>query len=334
VFDMFKDYAEAEGLEGVLGRYDWTGVGPHQIYGAYLGRFPESLPATMTREGYTGQWHADQTLHSEEFQRQLLKLYLNAYNEKQRLVHIHIHKTAGTDLRRHLTSLFPWFHDSHTDPSQIGKTDLFKHLASVARAIDLRDAVLLTGHVPLYWYVDNGLCRYADRVFSVVREPRQIIVSYVNYILRRFYEDPACVGQDTKDWFQTLQLERLPVDLDSGDVLAFAGRILRNRQILFPNFLATALGHGTADSAFELMARTNIELTHIGSYKRWLKETWGIKSRTRENASPSYVKIDDFSEDQRNYIDELCVEDFKVYDAIEKALKRSKTCRVFGLELV
>jgi len=334
VFEMLGEFDESAGLDALLDMIDWTGVTPHQIYGAFLDRLPKCAEVTVIKENYSGKTHARETLLGAEFQLQIIARLLNAFPDKSRLFHVHVPKAAGTDLREILVAKYPYIHFNHSQAESTSTTALLSHLRDFVRGTRSADKVLITGHIGLKWYIERSLCRFVDRVFAVLRHPHDSLLSLVNYYLRRIYEDPECRSPDTQSYARYLGVGSFEAKLPVEAQREIGVRMLANDDMMNANRLCNMLGAGTALSALELMAQCNIELTEVGRYGRWLKERWGVVSQTRLNVSPQLITFSGLAPAQRQHIREICEEDMKLYTIIVKALDRRHGCRVFGAELV
>jgi hypothetical protein len=78
LFEVFVTYDPAQGLDELLSRLDVTGIEPRHIYNGILGRRPETLIACRRPEGYNARDHMRGALQSQEFQRKVIALILNA----------------------------------------------------------------------------------------------------------------------------------------------------------------------------------------------------------------------------------------------------------------
>ena len=288
----------------------------------------------MLKQPLSPRDRAEAALISHEFQSSVIRLILNAFPGKKRLVHVHIHKTAGLDLKHQLTKRYVGLHDSLSKAELTPKPKLFQNIRQFIDRIDDGDSIYVGGHFRLTWCLDNSLFRLGDRLFTVVRHPYDIVISYINFILKRFAEDPRLTRTDTRDWANGMDLDEIPAPMSDSDAFQIASRLLVNRQIILGNFLTSHLGKGTVESALELMACTNIEITEISRYKQWLKQGWRIDTNTRTNHSPQRIRYADLTPPQQEYVNEICAEDVKLYTIISEAFNTSDSDRIFGYELV
>ncbi len=279
-------------LETHLSTLDWTGVTTHQLYGAFLDRLPESLNVVRLFSGGDRLRHALGCLKSVEFQSGVIELLLRAYPEKRRLIHVHVPKTAGVDLRELLISKYPHIHDSQTDRDFTSAAALLKHLLGFTRHLQRSDAIFVTGHRPLKWYINRHLCRYGDKIFSVIRHPRESLLSLVNYRLQLIRECPSCTEPNTRSYAKLLGVTEFPKLMSSDEQRQLARRMLYNEELMKPNFLTYMLGEGTRDSALELIVRSNIELIPLNEYNNYMMQEWGIEFDYKGKSVRSRPKIE------------------------------------------
>lgn len=333
--ELLGHLGEGAPLRGLLERVDWGGVSPRQIYTGILNRLPETAAMSVPGEGYSALSHAEAAFLSNEFQDNILTTVLDAFPEKRRLLFVHVPKCAGTDLIENLSAVHPSLHEDLGRREWTGPVMFFEKLRQFVVRAALSDSIFISGHIPLSWYIEQNLYRFGDRMFSVVRQPYDVVISQVNYVLKRFFEAPKCHHPDTREWADFLGFETFDTEMSQSALRAMAFRILSHPQIVTANYLCAFLGNGTADSAIEMMARCDIELTDTSHYKEWLLSSWNIDSSSQANKSTPYIKSSDLDASQRSYVfSDLCREDLKLYDRIMAKMQEKGAASVFGWELI
>lgn len=334
MFDMLAEYDGQCSLLEFLERSKWEERSVYQIYDTFLDRMPESISTVQNQSKLERLALASNALLSVEFQHRSVELLLKAFPEKRRLIHIHIPKSAGTDLRDALISRFPQIHFNHTLREFIGPQELVAHLAETSRRFRTHSEILITGHIPIKWFVDRRLLRSTDRIFSIFRRPEATAISAVNYRLRRISEDPKCSASDTRSWANKLGVERFADEL-SQDKLHDIGLKMLESDVIMRDCLATEiLGQGTADSALDYIVRTNIELVPIEKYNEWVKETWGFELETRANASQNILLYSDLTDKYIARIQNFWREDIILYDKLISCFNKIGGNRIFGGNLI
>lgn len=332
-FTSFCFYPPMAELTSVLNNLYFTYSDLTGIFYSVLGRDPESLLEPAASDHSPSEF-LKEALESEEFQQNIVRLILNAYPEKRRLIHIHIPKCAGTHLRARLEVKYPTVCRALESAIWTPKPLLFETLRHIATSIPFCDAIFVHGHTSISWYLENKLCRPTDFAFAVVRNPLEIIVSQVNYVVTRFLQDPGFLDPDTGEWSGLLSLAPTELDRSPEGLANLARRILREPSVLTRNPLCEYLGGGNFESALSAILRSNIEVTDLTRYDLWFEQKFGIPTGMRENVSEKILKLSELeSEDIKllqNLIDD---QDKKLYEMISAALDRSGALSVRGAEL-
>ena len=79
------------------------------------------------------------------------------------------------------------------------------------------------------------------------------------------------------------------------------------------NALCHFLGSGTAESAFDMISASGIEISETSRYSRWAQATWGLSFTTRHNASKGFVTLDELPAD---IVNSLCTADAALYPSL------------------
>ena len=336
LFRLFGLYEPARELYPLLCRLDFARVRPSHLDYSVFGHLPEVYPRGITWSPSLARDYLNELLHSPRFQHNVLTYALRAFPEKQRLMFVHIPKCAGSDLSFHLASRFPSLEQRLMDESWTGKTELFEALSGFARELAFSDAVFVRGHIPLDLYADAALIRPADRVFTIMRDPTDIALSQVNYILTKFQIniDAGVVERDTEEWLRALDLRELPPAVTPQFVEKYASQLLRNPEVVEPNSMCRWLGGGDAQAVIERLARHLVEVTDTAHYNPWLAERWGISANTRQNASTKFVSLDTLGPRELAYIQDLSPEDRTLYARVQHALDKTGKTGVYGEDIL
>jgi hypothetical protein len=331
-FELFAALDEDDAIETLLSKVDWSGMTPRQAYLAVLGRLPESAALAMVPQNYVPQEQFRQALASGEFQVLIRENILRSFPEKKRLIFIHIPKCAGTDLVDALAVRYPRVGEHLAFPQWFSGKVLHSYLRDMALQLATSDSILVHGHIPLPWFLERGFTCLDDSYFTVVRHPVDIMISQVNYVLKRFYETPRFRQPDSREWADFLGLSSFNRDMPRAELIDLGLRILRDPRIVAPNCICTYLGYGTEASAADLIARFDMEITDIRRYDRWLKERWGATT-ARANTSTSIIDRDSLSPEDRAYAESICKEDMALYRRIMACLDASSGPSIRGSQL-
>jgi hypothetical protein len=330
-FDLFSLYDRSQGLYNLLRQVDFAGRSARQLgYAALDGLAPTADQVSSVWQPETARDLLNDLLLSRDFQQNILRLFLEAFPEKRRLLFVHIPKCAGSDLSHHLVGRYPSIAEQLRTLPWIEKRLLFESLSDTVRRLHFSDTIFVRGHVNLADYLEQGLARRCDRLFTILRDPVDIAISQVNYILTRLKTDAAAgeFQQDTQQWLPLLELEGMPGELSDEFLFRRGERALRMREIVMSNSLCHWLGGGSAATVLERLAENEVELTNTQQYARWRRERWGIDADTRQNESIKFLTRNNLKPDDLAYLQDISLEDAKLYRAVEQHLERTGACAV------
>jgi hypothetical protein len=336
LFRLFTLYEPAMELYTLLCRLDFSRVRPNHLYYSVFGEIPTPHPRGMAWSPAIARDYLNDLLNSSRFQQRVLIYALRAFPEKRRLLFVHIPKCAGSDLSFHIGSRFPSLEQRLMDEALRSKADLFEALAGFVRELTFANEIFVRGHVPLDFYAAADLIRPADRVFTILRDPSEIALSQINYILTKFQLniDAGLVERDTAAWMRVLGLTELPPKITPEFVQKYAHELLYNTYITEPNSMCHWLGGGDAEVVIARLARHLVQVTNTEHYNPWLLEEWGISARTRQNESMKFVSLATLTHQELGYVQALSPEDRKLYSQVQIALDVTGKTSVSGEEIV
>lgn len=332
LFIGFRFYRGELGLSGLFLDNDFSNCTARQVLYACHGRAPSTVQEAFAHRRFTGRELFVAAVSSGEFQSKFAERFLESFPEKSRLVFVHIPKCAGSDLSTHLIGRFASLNTKVVDRSITSIPELHNSIKSLSLEILAADKIYIHGHTHLQTYVDWGALRYDDDVFTTIRQPTDLIISQVNYVLTRIFSDEDPIPHDTKGWREEFEIKNLNQYNDIESKRKLASKILRNRGVVPDNVICRYLGNGTSARALENIAIHNVEITNLEKYHSWLKERWGIGSFTRMNESIKYISINDFGDNDKTYLNSIISEDQIFYDTIKKRLDETGKSSLRGLE--
>lgn len=327
---MLALYDDRTGLDGLLARFDFSAMAPWMLDRVALGvtaREPrppaETDPAERMRE----------LILSNPFRQFTVRNFLDAFPEVPRLLFVHVPKCAGTDLTWALRQRHFSIDSTVENPHWYTVEQRLSYLADLAGSAGFADAIFVRGHVPLRYYVNQSLIRPGDQVFTVLRDPADVIISMVNYVLTRFRDDPTGATPDTRQWLANMGMRQVPPDLAEAGWRDLARRVLRQPRVVADNILCNALGRGDAASAMELLIASDIEITDLSRYDAWLAERWNIPRSARANESVKFISRNSLAADDLALIETKITEDRALYNAVRPHIDASATTSIRGRAL-
>lgn len=291
-FALFPFYQQSLGLGDLLARADFAVRHPRDIQYAVFGALHTTASQEYEFAGtYSPRDHLHELLMSPAFQHELATLVLNAFPEKRRLLFVHTPKCAGSDLSRLLMTRYPSIDRRLMEQRCTSKDALFAALHDLMRALPSFNNIFVRGHIRLDWYLDHGLARPIDRLFTIIRHPVEIALSQTNHVIKRIAADMESgkVCPDTRHWLDLLRLREIPPWPLADLAVHVRRRALRTHEIVTPNPLCYWLGGGDAVTVLTRLAQSGAEVTETSRYNQWLRETWGIESVARLNEGRKFI---------------------------------------------
>lgn len=332
-----RNYDQTEGLDAFLDGFDFTGVTSHQIYFSVLGRLPESAHVAAMPLGYDPREHLKAALLSSEFQSGLIMHVLRAFPEKKRVVFVHVPKCAGSDLASHLMQRYGEVYLGQLDqsPIHVPPQNLPWRLQMLTSNLHRHDSIAVIGHIGLNWLLSEQLLRFGDTAFTVVRDPIDMAISKVNYVLTLMQRDPSARTPLVLEWIRRFNLDRYSNGLPSerAELKPLALGMLRDTRIVPRDNLCAFLGRGDAQTALDFCASANIELTTVSRYESWLRQRWGIAASARINESDKVLTRADLQSDDRDYLHAITLQDQVFYQCVDERIAASKQSSIFGAAL-
>jgi hypothetical protein len=275
LFKLLATYNAQGGWDSFADTIDFATVTPRQIYQVVLGRYPATVQQAEPDENYSARQHFREALVSRAFRAKFLQSFLRAYPANGRDVFIHVPKCAGTDLtlslgcRRvplpRMLELEGWIDD----------VAFIEIVAGLARAAATGERLFVYGHMKLEDYVDSAGVRPGDSIFTVLRDPIDLMVSQANYVVSRVRQDPKGREPDAAHYLQLLDLTHLPENLSFNELKDLTVKALLNPRITEPNRACFFLGRGLQagfGTVLENLILHDVEVTTTRNYDRWLSE--------------------------------------------------------------
>jgi hypothetical protein len=332
LFNLFAEYNSEQGLNGIFEGLDFSGVDPRQIYFALHSRAPEKRELAIPPPSFSPLDRYVRGFLSDEFRKNLIPRFLEAFPEKQRLLFIHIPKTAGSELSARLMGQYPFLNSQMLQPGWGTDDQLCQEIRNAVVGLASSDRLFIAGHNTVERYRTWRAIRHEDQLFGVVRDPIGATISQVNYILTRIFVNEAQARPDTLGWRRIFQIESPDLNIGKAATIELAGRILRNQGVVPANVACRFLGGATVEAALDRIICYGIELTDTAHLDPWCHAKWGIDRHTKSNVSRAYIGRDDLSSADMQHMASITAEDAKLYDRVQERIARLGSLSVKGLQ--
>jgi hypothetical protein len=354
LLEVFAAMGGEASLEGLFRSLDLRGGTPGWITFVALNRWPTlgELPADPA--SYKPARHLTGLLNSLEFRRLLAQRVFSTYPEKQRLLFVRVPRCAGEHFLSMMQRMHPIFPNAVMGHRKVPPPDFYRTLGlflgrfNHARTIMLVQPRLTPFYLtpdyqagmapfdpqahatdPLPWTMSIPPYRTGDRLFTIVRDPEDIILSRVNAIARALQGADAGDAPAIKRWRQ--RVGKLP---DRADTAAWAS-VARSVLARFtdPDPICHALGDGTMQGALDACAITNIEIADMSRYDEWILRTCDTKPEPREPVAEPMLPKQALIEEDRERLAMLTTQDRPLYAKIRAALSASEPASIKGGQL-
>ena len=332
---LFTMFDPAQGLYQLLTRIDFSRRRrASHIHYSVFGEYPVVPDNGASLGSYKGRDYLNDLLFSRRFQDDIIPTVLRAFPEKRRLLFVHIPKCAGSDLSMHLARHYPSINQRLMDPAWTPKEALFRLLSTMIRELDFGDSVFVRGHINLGYFVDGQLIRPMDRVFTIVRDPIEMAISQVNYLMSKiaWNMESGNLDTDTAGWLNLLGLPGLPERITEDYQQEVCRKALHDPGIVLPNALCHWLGGGSAAEVIARLREHEVEVTDTARYNAWLRAQWGLDVHTRQNESLKFITSATLTPEDREYLASITDEDAKLYQVIQDRLATAGTPSIRGMD--
>ncbi len=327
LFEVFGVLGVSSSYQGLIQSLDFKLTSPGLLANAVLSRWLTNAELAAVGQPYKAPMHLRELLLSYEFRGTLIRRVCEAFPEKRRMLHVRIPSCAGRYTMAVLQTTYPTFRNDYAS-REFGKVEyLAKYLGVLLSAVNTARAVAistpqLTSFIdppalatvesdPLGWAINPAPCRAQDLLFTVVRPPVSLALSQVNATLTRLrMPDPPPALQSI-----ARALGPLPAADQKAAWQALGRKLLASH--LPQNPICTALGTGTADSAFAACARVPIQIVGIDRYCDWCRTAFEGPPYEATDASEPFLQEADLTAADRATINARMAEDIIFYNRFQ-----------------
>ncbi len=170
------------------------------------------------------------------------------------------------------------------------------------------------GHPAVSRVLENNLKRGWDNVFTILRDPIETALSWVNYVLTQLSIDPG--HPDVVSWRNILELPEETFSLDRHTVLELAPKIIERIVPGDPacNILGVAPRLGSVIETASVLGLKIIRFDQVDDYIRYR----GVGACKRMNVSERLIEMSDLNQPTRLKIYDKNAEDLKLYDWVSR----------------
>ncbi len=351
LLEIFSAMGGEATMISLLRSVDLRDATPGWLIFVALNRWP-SMAELRAQEGeYVPRKHMTELVQSVEFRTLLAQRVLTAYPEKIRLLYVRIPGSAGEHFLDTVRTMHPIFPDHIASPSPRLPPDFFRALGLMLnRFLSTRTVMLVQPRLPPYymppaavpaeavaaapeslpWTMTIPPYRTGDRLFTIVRDPQDIVLAQVNAIVDALRTPTTPEPQPIRRWRN--KLRELPDAAAPTEAWApVARRILADFQGRDP--ICHALADGTLDAALEACAVTNLEIADASRYDEWITRTWDTKSEPPALPPPAALPREALTDADRERLVALTGQDRPFYARVRAALDGAELSSIKGLQL-
>jgi hypothetical protein len=319
LFDVFSSMGRTASLQGVHRGIELKDQDPKLVTYAFLGRWATAAELEALPKPYDVNRHATALLMSVEFRTFIMRRMFDAFPEKKRILLIRIPRSAGVHAIEMISDSHPFMPIDLNDPryakpqvfiptlgeltERLGSARTVCTASPTMAAFTSPPASRRLGDDPISWHYVPPACRPDDLMFAIVREPRALAISQVNGALTtlRAGHSAAGLAEQLKERGPLPPMHDLPA-------WRALGRSLLSR-LVATNPLCSALGSGTAESAFAACALSPVHLVALDGYNAWARIGLEAPLPAPLNVSEPILRDEDLAAAERDLIAARIAED-------------------------
>jgi hypothetical protein len=355
LFEVFSALGGEASAAALCMSIDLRDAKPNWMHSIVLNRWPTFAEVRARGVEYdpnnilgAAKRHLVSLIQSVEFRAFLAARVLTAYPEKTRLLFVRVPHCAGRHFLTLAETMHPIFPDAITGTRAALPPTFYPALGLfLARFIHTKTVLLckpqltpfrvapafataeVAGGDPaetLPWNFTIPPYRTGDRLFTIVRDPEEIILGQVNAIAAALRWPGAEDPPDIRRWRGSLGA--LPEPEDAAGWVAVARRVLARFRAADP--ICHALGDGTTEGATQACIVTNIEIADLSRYSEWILRTWDTRPEPPEPGEPPILSREALEQQDRDRLVALTTQDRPLYDRIKAAISVAETSSITG----
>jgi hypothetical protein len=310
LLELLVSLGATASLKSVMLSADFREAEPRNLTYVALNRWPTAAEQAAQPEPYEFGPHFRALIFGQEFRESLLRRICDAYPDRQRVLYVRIPRCAGEHLLTTIAPMHPLFTPDLSTWRRGNGPEFIVALATYLGRFNSTKTIMVaqpsqhpfletppllpTPDAAFPWRLNPPPYRAGDRLFTIIREPRSLILSLINAELDR-------EGQIADRKQHGLALLRA---------------------LTLRNLLCTALGDGTAAGALALCRLTDIEIADLSLYPTWVRYSWDTEAEPPTNCSTPHLTLEDLDADGIRNLDAIIAEDLVFYRHFTAALEK------------
>ena len=350
-FELFAAMGTEATVKGLFLTTDLRQAEPRTLTYVTLGRWVTADELAAVPQPYKVTDHLHAILSGQEFRASIVRRIVDAYPERPRLCFVRIPRCAGQHFLTLAEAMHPIVPDSlgvwrPRDENRfipalgrlLGRFTLTRTLMVVQSTLaPFVQSNVAASPDPAYaaaglqWTLNAPPRRAGDRLFTILRDPRAILVSEVNAIMDALLLPPEGDTRPVARW--RARLPANPATADEAGRKHVARHVLRTLRTRNP--ICHALADGTTAGALHAARLQDVEMATLDRYEDWIKYTWDVEPGEPANTSTPHLTVSDLAAEDRAHLESLVAEDLAFYDLVVKAYEKIGDLRysVRGREL-
>ncbi len=301
-----------------------------------LNRWPTSEELAAFPTPYRPRDHLRELINSQEFRACLMRRLFEAYPDRPRMLFVAIPRCATTHFLHTVDTMHPIAPPGLARWQAKDENRFLPLLGQMLGKFPLTRTILtyqptlapfvqsLPPPLPTPSYADAGFQwtinppprRVGDRLFTIVREPTDLLLSHVNAKLDMLLNPTEQDARQVAAWRP--HLANLPPPTTPAARKTHAREILRHIRVKNP--ICTALADGTASGALQAARLQDIEIADLAHYDDWIKYTWDVEPEPATQQSTPHLTNADLTPDDHARLQTLIGEDIIFYKPIAQGI--------------
>lgn len=294
------------------------------FYEEIFHRHPENYDAAMAEVHSVPEILRD-FLGSDEFVYRHNALLLEEFSRLGRDLIIHVPKSGGTTLLngyQESPKYATLADDAYVLANCSDRLDYYRGRVEDLSRVDA-ERVVITGHVRAAFILDNRLKRAGDMVYSILRDPVDSALSFVNYILTELLSESGHAENNNRRAILGLARGESIEDLERMQGVAHD---IIDRLMPSQNLCSMFTPYDKFDAAVDAIAILDVNFIRINQLDAFMREK-GLPSGRRDNVSKRYLKFDDLGRNTKLLLFEKIGEDLKLCKWLDRnSIQSSDTC--------